>query len=151
MHETIYHVIEASSKANAAFYAESSLDQLAQNTRFEWCKLVDGDKMKRMDTPVVAPLNSEAGKEMFNTGWEATKSSFVSSVESVAEQLDQTEPEKLMGDTIFMYNLREAGRRRGPSVKLYDPVGDGIIDPDHKDKVEAELSDQYIVAGDAKF
>jgi len=164
MHQLIYALVSATTADDALSRAQSVFDgltggDLSQAPVFDYYVTFDESSSRVAgparwgNRPTVAQVDSVAGQQLLDSGWEATEREFYRTLGRVREALSECSDEELMGDELARHACRTLGAYRGPSVYLYDEHGQGIR---HREalsrvldaKAEAPL---WIVPADVHF
>jgi len=164
MHQLIYALVSAPTAEQALSRAQSVFDgltggDLSQAPVFDYYVTFD-DESSRVagparwgDRPKVARIDSAAGQQLLDSGWEATERESHRTVERVREALAERSDEELMGDELARHGCRTLGAYRGPSVYLYDEHGQGIRHREALDRIlDADDEDSlWVVPADVHF
>jgi len=101
------------------------------------------------DLPTAAPIDSEAGQELLDRGWGATKAEFERNLRRVKDALNELSDEEIMRDKdLARYAFRQVGASTGPAIALYTEHGDGICDRTQLDRLLDESDSLWIVPAD---
>jgi hypothetical protein len=152
MHHLIYALVSASTPEQALSEAKSVFDgltggDLSQAPVFDYYVTFDesssrvAEPARWGDRPTVARVDSPAGQQLLDSGWEATEREFYRTLGRVREALSECSDEELMGDAMARNVCRALCSSRGPSVSLYDEHGQGIRHREALDRV-FELDDR---------
>jgi len=164
MHQLIDALVSASTAEQALSEATHVFDgltggDLSQAPVFDYYVTFDDDSSRVAgparwdDRPTVARVNSPAGQQLLDSGWEATEREFHRTLGRVREALSECSDEELMGDAMARHACRTLDAYRGPSVHLYDEHGQGIRHREALDRVLGTDDKQslWVVPADVHF
>ena len=163
MHMVIYTLVEASTRDDALTTGKTVFDRLVgavphAGAVFDYYVCFDEEETtvagtaRWGDLPVAAAVESEAGEELLERGWEATTEEFQRNLDRVKEALDEHSDEEIMRDEdLARHAFHQVGAYDGPSVFLYDEHGSGIRHRGQLDRILNESDDLWIVPADVHF
>jgi hypothetical protein len=163
MHQIIYALVEASTEETALACAKAAFNRLVgaapdNAAIFDYYVTFDDErssvpgKARWGELPVVAPVDSDEGAELLESGLEATRQEFERNLERVRTAVNEFSDDELMHDKDLSrhacYNL---GAYRGPSLYLYTEFGDAIRNREHLDHVLDADEQLWIVPADVHY
>ncbi|WP_254538648.1 hypothetical protein [Halomarina litorea] len=163
MHMVIYTLVEASTHDDALATGKTVFDRLVgadphAGAVFDYFVTFDEEdttvagKARWGDLPTTAPVDSDAGQDLLDRGWEATKEEFERNLERVKEAIDELSDEEIMRDEdLARHAFHQVGAYDGPSVFLYDQHATGIRHREQLDRLLEESEDLWIVPADVHF
>jgi len=163
MHMVIYSLVEASTRDEALSTGKTVFDRLVgaaphAGAVFDYYATFDDDETtvagsaRWGDLPVAAPVDSDAGEELLERGWEATEEEFKQNLNRVKEALDELSDEEIMRDEdLARHAFHQVGAYDGPTIFLYTEHGTGIRHRGQLDRVLEESEELWIVPADVHF
>ncbi|QLC35550.1 hypothetical protein EFA46_015065 (plasmid) [Halarchaeum sp. CBA1220] len=163
MHMLIYALVEASTRDEALAAGRSAFDRLVgvapdANAVFDYYVTFDeadvtgAGKARWGERPAAAPIESDAGEDLLEAGWEATIEAFEQNLTAVREGLDELNDEAIMRDEdLVRHACHNLGTYRGPSVVLYDEHGQGVRDRDRLKRILDGVESCWIVPVDVHY
>ncbi|WP_276302594.1 hypothetical protein [Halorussus lipolyticus] len=160
MHQLIYALVEASSEDQALAAAKTTFDGLVgasptDGAVFDYYVTFDDNsstvagKARWGERPVAAPIDSEDGTELVESGWEATVKEFEHNLDRVRDALGELDTEAIMQNKNFVRKAcYDLGAYRGPPVFLYEESGTGIRHRDQLDRVLDSDEQVWVVPAD---
>ena len=163
MHMLIYALVEASTEDEALSLGRGAFDRLVgavphAGAVFDYYVTFDEEdttvagKARWGDLPVAAPVESEAGQELLDRGWEATEDEFQRNLDQVKEGLEELSDEEIMRDEdLVRHAFHQVGAYDGPSIFVYDQHGCGIRHRGQLGRILDEQDECWIVPADVHF
>lgn len=163
MHMVIYALVEASTEDEALSAGRVVFDRLVgavpnAGAVFDYYVTFNEEgttvagKSRWGELPVAAPVDSEDGKELLDSGWEATREEFERHLDRVKVGLEELSDEEIKRDEdLVRHAFHQVGAYDGPSIFLYDEHGCGIRDRERLDDILDESDDLWIVPADVHF
>ncbi|MGB9955128.1 hypothetical protein ACOZ4B_01840 (plasmid) [Haloferax prahovense] len=163
MHQIIYALVTASTTDQALSRAADVFDQLAgaaphAEAVFDYYVTFDDDSTtvagsaRWGDLPVAAPVGSEDGQELLESGWQATTREFERNLERVREGVDDLDAAAIMRDEdLVRHACHNLGAYRGPAVYLYDEFADGIRHRERLEQLVGSNDHLWIVPADVHY
>jgi hypothetical protein len=163
MHALIYAIVPASDTDQALVEARTVFDRLV-GARAHACPVFDyyvtfeetdcsvAGPARWGDRPTAAPLDSEAGAELLDQGWSATKAEFQRHLDRVRTVIDEYDDDAIFRDVEGVrHAFNQLGAYRGPAISLYDEYADGIREPAHLERLQDDDVERWIVPADVHF
>ena len=163
MHMLIYALVEASIRDEALAAGSSAFDRLVGVTPdadavFDYYVTLDETDVTGAgegrwgEQPAAAPVESDAGEDLLEAGWEATIEAFEQNLAAVREGLDELDDEAIMRDEdLVRHACHNLGAYRGPSVVLYDEYEQGIRDRERLHRILDGAESCWIVPADVHY
>ncbi|WP_049934123.1 hypothetical protein [Halarchaeum acidiphilum] len=163
MHMLIYALVEASSEDEALAAGQSAFDRLVgvsphadgvfdYSVTFDEGDVTGAGQARWGERPAAAPVESDAGEEFLEAGWEATVEEFEQNLADVRESLPKLSDEAVMRDeNLVRHACHKLGAYRGPSVVLYDEHGHGIRDRERLNLILDSNQERWIVPADVHY
>jgi len=162
MHKIIYALVEASTEDEAVAAGKQAFDRLVgvrppSDAVFDYYVTFDesstvAGQSRWGERPTAAPVDSEAGQELLEEGWETTKSAFETNLQAVKDALNELSDEEIMRDKdLCRYAFQRVGAAKGPDIALYEEHGCGIHDRTQLDRLLDESDNLWIVPADVHF
>ncbi|EMA27513.1 hypothetical protein [Haloarcula japonica] len=163
MHMVIYALVEESTHDDALASGKSVFDRLVgadphAGAVFDYHVTFDKEdtsvagKARWGELPTAAPVDSDAGQDLLERGWEATKEEFERNLERVREALDELSDEEIMRDEdLARHAFHQVGAYDGPTIFLYNEYANGIRHREQLDRVLEESEELWIVPADVHF
>ncbi|GGN25472.1 hypothetical protein GCM10009021_29370 [Halarchaeum nitratireducens] len=163
MHMLIYALVEASIRDEAPAAGSSAFDRLVgvapdADSVFDSYVTFDETDVTGVgegwwgERPAAAPVESGAGEDLLEAGWEATIEAFEQNLVAVREGLDELDDEAIMRDEdLVRHACHNFGAYRGPSIVLYDEYGRGIRNRERLDRILDGVESCWIVPADVHY
>ncbi|MFD1687487.1 hypothetical protein [Halobellus litoreus] len=163
MHMVIYALVEESTHDDALATGKTVFDRLVgadphTSAVFDYHVTFDEEdtsvagKARWGEWPTAAPVDSDAGQDLLERGWEATKEEFERNLERVREALDELSDEEIMRDEdLARHAFHQVGAYDGPTIFLYNEYANGIRHREQLDQVLEESEELWIVPADVHF
>ena len=145
MHMVIYALVDASTEDDALAAGQTVFDRLVEASTVagpaRWGNL-----------PVAAPIDSDAGQQLLERGWDATEEEFQRNLNRVREALKEYSDEAIMPDEdLVRHAFHQVGAYDGPSIFIYDQHGNGVPHRGQLDRLVEETDDCWIVPADVHY
>jgi hypothetical protein len=163
MHMVIYALVEESTHDDALATGKSVFDRLVgadphAGAVFDYHVTFDEEdtsvagKARWGELPTAAPVDSDAGQDLLERGWEATKEEFERNLDRVKEAIDELSDEEIMRDEdLARHAFHQVGAYDGPTIFLYNEYANGIRHREQLDRVLEESEELWIVPADVHF
>jgi hypothetical protein len=160
MHKIIYALVEASTEDEAVAAGKQAFDRLVgvrppSGAVFDYYVTFDDEttsvagKARWGNRPTAAPIDSEAGQELLDRGWESTKTAFERNLKRVKEACNELSDEEIMRDKdLARHAFRQVGASTGLAIALYTEHGAGICDRTQLNRIIDESDSLWIVPAD---